>query len=390
MKHFFRNVSKLLSASMLLPLLPTLSFSVDAEVQRTTPADSVALTELMEARLYETDALTLPYRLYVPDDYSATKEYPLILFLHGAGERGNDNALQLKNAIGQMFADPNSPVYRCIVVAPQCPADSKWVEVADWTQTQYSTDAIAESAPLRAVVALLEQLKTEYSVDADRVYASGLSMGGYGTWDLLVRHTDLFAAGIPVCGGADYRKAERLKNVPIYTFHGLKDPTVPYNGTERMVQAIRAAGGDRITYITYPEGEHGIWETAFATEGLYEWLLSQRLSDREEATLPPSITETTGETTVPTGSERPTASTTSSATPLETTEPTGTTDVADTAEPVESATVTTAATLESDNETEVAEPNATRSHFWLIVALLAGIAAGTAVIATIVDHKKRH
>ncbi len=338
------------------------------------PTESADLTMLTEAHVYQTETLNLPYRLYVPKDYTPTQQYPLILFLHGSGERGNDNCAQLKHAIGQMFADPSSPVYQCIVVAPQCPADSKWVEVADWTQqTQYSTDEISESAPLRAVVSLLEQLKTEYSVDADRIYASGLSMGGYGTWDLLVRHTDLFAAGIPVCGGADYRYAERLKNVPIYTFHGLKDPTVPYIGTERMVQAIRAAGGTQITYIPYPDGDHAIWETAFATDGLFDWLLAQKRSARENEVEIPNETETTNE--AETTNETETANETETVNETERTYIT------------EELTESTKQTPPSDGQTK---PGRSFSHFLGIVVVLAGIAAGTAVIATILAKKKRH
>ena len=233
----------------------------------------------------------MPYRIYVPADYTREKTYPLILFLHGAGERGNDNVSQLKHAVKQMFARRSSPVYQCIVVAPQCPANEKWVNVTQWTDGFYSTDEIEESDNLKMVLGILEEIKRKYSIDCDRVYTTGLSMGGYGSWDLITRHSELFAAAIPVCGGCDVSKAERLKNFPIHTFHGLQDPTVPPNATEAMVNALQDLGSRKIIYTPYPEGGHAIWEEAFATKGLFEWLVYQRISSRKYAEIPPHTYE---------------------------------------------------------------------------------------------------
>jgi poly(3-hydroxybutyrate) depolymerase len=298
-----KKLLRIFSALLLFPLLPIIS------IPTTVHAAHPSLTSLFEAKIYDDGVDTLPYRIYVPEDYDSKKSYPLILFFHGAGERGNDNAAQLKNAVGQMFNSPNSPVYDCIVIAPQCPAGSQWVNVNGWTDTQYSTDKIPESKPLKTALKILESVKKEYNVDTDRIYTTGLSMGGYATWDLLVRHTDLFAAAIPICGGADYRYAEKLVDVPIYTFHGLRDQTVPFSGTERMVSDILDAGGEKITYVTYPDMDHIIWETAFATDGLFEWLLDQRLSDRikapaedvteESTTVTPTPEESTPEESTP-------------------------------------------------------------------------------------------
>ncbi len=235
---------------------------------------------LLQKKTFTDGAETLPYRLYVPADYTADKHYPLILFFHGAGERGEDNELQLKNAIGQFFKDPASPVYNCIVIAPQCPAEEKWVSLPGWVDTQYSTDELPESRPLALACKLIDEITSTYSIDKDRIYSTGLSMGAYATWDLLVRHTDLLAAAIPVCGGSDYRYAERLKDIPIYTFHGDSDPIVPPDGTEKMVNTLLALGNEKLRCIYYVGGGHGIWENAFSTEGLLDWLLSHRRSDR--------------------------------------------------------------------------------------------------------------
>ena len=224
--------------------------------------------------------LTLPYQIYVPENYTTEKKYPLILFFHGVGERGSDNEAQIKNGVGQFFKDPDSPVYDCIVVAPQCPVEYKWVELPTWIPTQYSSEEIPESKPLAAAVKLIEELTRTMSIDTDRIYSTGLSMGAYGTWDLLVRHTDLFAAAIPVCGGVDTRYAERLVDMPIFTFHGDSDKTVTPDGTEEMVHRLAQLDAKDVHCIFYVGGGHGIWENAFSTEGLFDWLLSHRRSDR--------------------------------------------------------------------------------------------------------------
>lgn len=225
--------------------------------------------------------VSLPYRLFLPASFPAAGPYPLIVFLHGVGERGTDNEAQLKNGIYSFFEHSPKELESSIVIAPQCPIEHKWVNVTTWDSKDFSWNDSTESVPLSCVADLIGTWKKTGFADADRVYCCGLSMGGFGTWDLLSRHPEVFAAGIPVCGGADPVTAPILKEIPIQTFHGLKDPTVPYTGTEKMVNAIRACGGDKIRYTTYPEGLHGIWNDAFATEGLGKWLLSQKRSDRK-------------------------------------------------------------------------------------------------------------
>ncbi len=235
-----------------------------------------SLTNIFKAETYRaSNGITLPYRIYVPEDYDASKAYPVVLFLHGAGERGNDNAAQLKNGIGEMFKKVGSPILDSIVIAPQCPSGMKWVNVSAWTQCTYSTDQIAESPALAAVVQLLEKLPDSYNINKNKIYATGLSMGGYGTWDLLIRHGDMFAAGIPVCGGCDINKADLLLNTPIRTFHGLKDPTVPPTGTQTMYSRITSLGGKLIEFTPYPNGVHSIWTQAYSEQGLAEWLFAQ-------------------------------------------------------------------------------------------------------------------
>lgn len=246
--------------------------------EATLPAPNVS--PLFEKKSFCDGDFTLNYGIYLPDDYSNEKKYPLILFFHGAGERGNDNEAQFKIAVSQFFKDPLSPVRECIVICPQCPAEYKWVNVSEWTEVSYSTDEIPESRPLAAAVKLIAHLKDTLCIDDDRIYSTGLSMGGFATWDLLVRHTELLAAAIPVCGGADCHYASRLTDVPIFTFHGDSDTVVPLAGTEKMMEELVRLGSKKAKYICYVGGNHGIWETAFSTEGLFDWLLSQRKSDR--------------------------------------------------------------------------------------------------------------
>jgi dienelactone hydrolase len=155
------------------------------------------------------------------------------------------------------------------------------------------------SRALTAAYEVLQDVLGKYSCDRDRVYAMGLSMGGFGTWDLLMRYPDTFAAGVPICGGGDPSKAEILKNIPIWTRHGTADPTVPYAGTKGMYDAICAAGGEKIVFESVEGGVHNVWTDLTKNPELYKWLFAQKLSDRfpkEEETTEP-VEDITPETT---------------------------------------------------------------------------------------------
>ncbi len=266
-----------IAAVILCMLLLTLPLTVSAAGN---------IKETAEKCVYTNDTTTLPYRLILPENYDAANKYPLLFFFHGAGERGNDNELQFFHCV-QYLAD-NLP--EVIIVAPQCPVNNQWVDTP-WANGAYSIDAVPESDELQAVMELLAQLQEEYSVDSDRIYASGISMGGFAVWDVMMRHNDVFAAGIPVCGGGDLSQAQNLVDVPLFVFHGDKDDAVPVSGSRDVVNAIKEAGGTKVEYVEYPGAGHGIWNDAFATEGLLEKLLEQRLSDRipvEESSEEPS------------------------------------------------------------------------------------------------------
>ena len=257
-----------------------------------------------EKRVFENKNTVLPYRLVLPETYDETKSYPMIVFLHGAGERGNDNELQLFHCV-QYLADT---LPECIIVAPQCPVGNQWVDTP-WANGAYSIDKVPESNELKAVIELLDALQEEFNVDSDRIYASGLSMGGFGAWDLMMRHNDYFAAGVLVCGGGDPSQAEALKDTPLFVFHGDADDAVPVSGSRDTVQAIRDAGGELVQYVEYPGKGHGIWNDAFAHPGMLQELLTYKLSTRypveesEEESLEESLEES-AEASVPSAESR--------------------------------------------------------------------------------------
>ena len=231
--------------------------------------------EIAEAHTYKNANTVLAYRLILPENYDDTKEYPIVIFFHGAGERGNDNKLQFFHLVQYIF--DNAP--DCIILAPQCPINNQWVDTP-WANGAYSVDKVAESNEMVAVMELLDDTIAKYNGDTDRVYAIGLSMGGFATWDIITRHNDVIAAGIPICGGGDPSKAELLKDTPIFTFHAVNDTAVPYQGTKQTVDAIKNAGGKLIEYTEYTTGGHGIWNQAIQTKGLLDKLFECKLSDR--------------------------------------------------------------------------------------------------------------
>lgn len=223
----------------------------------------------------------LPYRLYVPENYTADKKYPVLLLLHGLGECGTDNELQFRSGFPQFFRDPNSPVYDAIVIAPQCPRDSLWVDLHLISLIReicgpYALDGQNESRSLIAVNAILDEIMEKYSCDEDRLYVAGISLGAYGTWDLLLRHTDRFAAAMPVCGAGDYENARLAANIPVRVYHGDSDRSVSVEGSRLMVDALRAAGNERVHYTEYEGRDHDIWNDAFGDPDAPAWIFAQR------------------------------------------------------------------------------------------------------------------
>lgn len=231
------------------------------------------LAEIFAWKQYQNADTTLPYRIYVPFNYSPDKSYPLLINLHGAGHRGNDNEKQLK-FIDTVLKMQDVPADDAIIIFPQCPEGNKWVDT-DWSLGSYYLDSVPESNELKAVVELVGQLQEEYSIDANRMYLVGLSMGSYGTWNLLMNHPGMFAAAIAMCGAGDPSKAQLLVDTPIWAIHGAQDPTVPVAGSRDMVTAIEAAGGTKIKYTELADAEHDVWTYTYANQEMFTWLFSQ-------------------------------------------------------------------------------------------------------------------
>ncbi len=248
----------------------------ETDTEQESESETVeSVYDIFEAKtLSASNGINMPYRIYVPKDYDAEKNYPLVLFLHGAGERGSDNSLQLKNVIGTLFADAESPVQDCIFLVPQCAEGAQWVDTP-WADGSYSLDDVPASAHHAALLELLSFVQDTYSVDASRLYVMGISMGGFGTWDMILRHPDTFAAAIPVCGGADPSRAASVAHMPIRTFHGDKDTAVPISGTREMAEALEAANAVDFIYEELPGYGHNVWDYMAEKDGLMSWLFNQ-------------------------------------------------------------------------------------------------------------------
>lgn len=226
---------------------------------------------MSEKHVFEDRGRKLPYRLLKPLKIEDGKKYPLVVFLHGAGERGTDNEKQLVHGVPQFAA--NLEKYPCFLIAPQCPDGKRWVEV-DWSADSH-TQPKEPGEVGRLTLALVEKSIQALPVDRKRVYLTGLSMGGYGTWDLLARRPDLFAAAAPVCGGADEATARKIKAIPIWAFHGGKDTTVQPARSRNMIAALKKAGGHP-KYTEYPDVGHNSWDNAYRDPELFRWLFAQK------------------------------------------------------------------------------------------------------------------
>jgi predicted peptidase len=223
---------------------------------------------------------TLPYRILFPQNFDPTKKYPLILVLHGAGERGNNNESQLIYGTKLFLKDTIREKYAAIVLYPQCPALGYWsnVKIEEDSVTHqdkfvFQTNA-APTRSMKSLLGLVDQFLDKPYVNKHKVYVGGLSMGGMGTYEIIARKPNVFAAAFAICGGDNSLNAKKYaKKVPLWIFHGEKDNVVPYTHSEVMVAAIKEAGGDP-KYTLYPNDGHNSWNDAFAEPLLIPWLFS--------------------------------------------------------------------------------------------------------------------
>lgn len=220
---------------------------VQVAVARTPPSDS------------QDEPAPLDYLLCLPKTYMQDKSsWPLVLFLHGAGERGNEIRKVARTGPPLLAAEGRD--FPMILVSPQCPPHQGW--------------------RAEILLKLIDHVAAQYRVDPQRIYVTGYSMGGFGTWDLTAAAPDRFAAAAPLCGGGAHAYAERLKHLPLWVFHGEVDNVVPIESSQNMVDAVRAAGGD-VRFTVYPGEGHGICDRTYARDDFWQWLLEQQ---RENST----------------------------------------------------------------------------------------------------------
>ena len=217
---------------------------------------------------------TLPYCLLTPAAPQVGTTYPLVVVLHGAGERGTNNSSQLTHGSSVFLDAKNRSAYPSFVIFPQCPPDKRWVEV-DWGDPKPHQMPKDPSVPMSLVLELVPTLMTSLPIDPHRVYVMGLSMGGFGTWDILMRKPEWFAAGVPICGGADNAQAARIATIPLWVWHGGADEVVKTVRARTMVEALKAAGGSP-KYTELPGVGHDSWSAAFASPDLLPWLYAQK------------------------------------------------------------------------------------------------------------------
>lgn len=221
---------------------------------------------------------TFRYQFLKPAKIEAGKSYPLVLFLHGAGERGDDPEVLKKHFLPAMASDEFQEKFPCFVVAPQCRTGHSWTARRRGGPEGSDELGVMQKMALQCV----DDVVKEFPVDKNRLYLTGLSMGGYGSWDLATRQSDRWAAVVPICGGGDPSKAAKLVDVPLWAVHGDADPAVPVEESRKMIAAIKAAGGSP-EYTEYPGVVHDSWTQAYADpKGVISWMFEQRLDQRKK------------------------------------------------------------------------------------------------------------
>jgi predicted peptidase len=231
-------------------------------------------------RVYKgADGIEAKYVVFVPHGYHGDRLYPTILFLHGAGEWGTDGQKQVEVGLGPAIRkrEKNFPF---LVVFPQ---SQKKTWPVDLNNQEQLRDLLAtwsdQDVEGRRALAILAEVAKDYRVDPERVYLTGLSMGGYGTWSLAASHPDRWAAIAPICGGGEVRTAPTIKDLPCWCFHGDADTAVPVKRSREMMKELWDAGGHP-NYTEYPGVGHNCWDKAYGTPGLYEWFLAHRLKSK--------------------------------------------------------------------------------------------------------------
>lgn len=229
-----------------------------------------------EYQTYQDDGISMPYRILLPKEYDENKKYPLLLFLHGAGERGNDNELQLIHGSKQFLNESFRQKYPSIIVFPQCPKDGYWANatpVNDHLKFSYEKKP-KNNRMLDLVEGILKKIRKEYSIDKKRIYVGGLSMGGMGTYEIVYRNPRLFAAAFAICGGANPMIARKIRRPSWRIDHGDADTVVPIKLSEQMATSLENQKAN-VKYNIYKGVYHNSWDNVFADVSFLPWLFSQ-------------------------------------------------------------------------------------------------------------------
>src|SRR6056297_256209 len=259
---YFRLTAVILMTTSLLTTAPAVS--ADDKSQQKKKKAMPKSGQQVEREFEASDSGIVEYLLYLPEDYPLQDLFRLVLFLHGRGESYGPLSLVTKWGPPRFAARGDDLPY--ILVAPQCPGEDSW---SSDTQQQ-------------RVKELLDQMVEEFKVDSSRLYLTGLSMGGYGSWTMAARHPDRFAAVVPICGGVDAQAATKLTSLPIWVWHGTDDGAVPFECSVEMVDAIKQAGGKKIRFTSLEHVGHNSWSAAYATADLSSCMLAQQRGDRKE------------------------------------------------------------------------------------------------------------
>lgn len=248
-------------AIMSLLTFVLMTFGDLAIAQDTQPAAG----KQVEMSFKTSDDAEVGYLLYLPANYDKTSEtkVPMMLFLHGRGESNGPLSLVAKWGPPKMAQDGQDMPF--LIVSPQCPKD-------DWWSSETQLNRLTE---------LLEEITSNYEINVKKIYLTGLSMGGYGSWALSAKHPAKFAAVVPVCGGGEPETAEKIKDIPIWAWHGDKDRAVPFQKSVDMVEAIEKAGGKKIKFTSLEGIGHNCWSAAYGTPQLYQWMLQQSGKGKE-------------------------------------------------------------------------------------------------------------
>ena len=223
-------------------------------------ADTGKQSGFVDRVFKDADGKEHKYVLFVPHNYKGDREYPLILFLHGAGEREGGKKMPAEVGIGPAVKKQEK-TFPFFVVIPRCgPAPRNWL-------------ATGEDA--KRAVAMVDDVQKAYKIDSKRLYLTGLSMGGFGTWSLAVKYPDRWAAIVPICGGGDPKQAEKIKHIPCWCFHGDADKSVSVDQSRKMIEALKAAGG-KPKYDEYPGVGHNSWDKAYVEADLWAWMFAQK------------------------------------------------------------------------------------------------------------------